>query len=46
MLTVHYKGRGIAGVYSKDLAETKVDQVHNAAEAGGYPLRLTVEPAD
>lgn len=46
MLTVHYKGRGLAGVYSKDMAETKVDQVHRAAEASGYPLRLTVEPAD
>lgn len=46
MLTVHYKGRGLAGVFSKDMAETKVDQVHRAAEASGYPLRLTVEPAD
>jgi ATP-dependent Clp protease adaptor protein ClpS len=46
MLTVHYKGRGMAGVFTKDMAETKVDQVHRAAEASGYPLRLTVEPAD
>jgi ATP-dependent Clp protease adaptor protein ClpS len=46
MLTVHYKGRGLAGVFTKDIAETKVDQVHRAAEASGFPLRLTVEPAD
>ncbi|MDP3279158.1 MAG: ATP-dependent Clp protease adaptor ClpS [Deltaproteobacteria bacterium] len=46
MLSVHYKQRGVAGVFSKDLAETKVDQVHRAAEARGYPLRLTAEPVD
>lgn len=46
MLTVHYKGSGVAGVYTKDVAETKVDQVHQAAEANGYPLRLTAEPVD
>ena len=46
MLSVHYKGSGVAGVYTKDLAETKVDQVHQAAEAYGYPLRLTAEPVD
>jgi ATP-dependent Clp protease adaptor protein ClpS len=46
MLTVHYKGRGVAGVYSKDIAETKVDQVHRYAEARGYPLRLSTEPEE
>jgi ATP-dependent Clp protease adaptor protein ClpS len=46
MLTVHYKGRGVAGVYSKDIAETKVDQVHRFAEAQGMPLRLSTEPEE
>jgi ATP-dependent Clp protease adaptor protein ClpS len=46
MLTVHYKGRGLAGVYTKDIAESKVDQVHRVAEAHGYPLRLTIEPVN
>lgn len=46
MLTVHYKGRGVAGVYPKDIAETKVDQVHRYAEAHGMPLRLSTEPEE
>ncbi len=46
MLTVHHKGQGIAGVYPRDLAETKVDQVHRHAESSGFPLRLSAEPID
>ena len=46
MLTVHYKGRGVAGVYTRDIAESKVDQVHKYAEAEGMPLRLSAEPED
>jgi ATP-dependent Clp protease adaptor protein ClpS len=46
MLTVHYKGRGVAGVYTRDIAESKVDQVHRFAEAQGMPLRLSAEPED
>ena len=46
MLTVHFKGRGVAGIYARDIAESKVDQVHRYAEAQGYPLRLTAEPED
>lgn len=46
MLTVHYKGRGVAGVYTRDIAESKVDQVHRFAESHGYPLRLSSEPED
>jgi ATP-dependent Clp protease adaptor protein ClpS len=44
MLSVHHKGHGVAGVYTKDVAETKVDQVHDYAKEHGMPLRLTVEP--
>ncbi len=44
MLSVHHKGQGTAGVYTKDVAETKVDQVHSFAKEHGMPLRLTAEP--
>jgi len=46
MLTVHYKGRGVAGVYTRDIAESKVDQVHRYAEAHGMPLKLSAEPEE
>ena len=46
MLTVHHKGHGIAGIYSKDVAETKVHQVTSFAQDHGMPLKLTAEPAD
>ena len=43
MLAIHKSGLGIAGVYVLDVAETKVAQVHVAAEQRGYPLRAGVE---
>jgi ATP-dependent Clp protease adaptor protein ClpS len=45
MLDVHKKGRGIVGVYTWDIAVTKMEQVHAAAEANNYPLKCIVEPA-
>ncbi|MDR2521223.1 MAG: ATP-dependent Clp protease adaptor ClpS [Spirochaetaceae bacterium] len=45
MLDVHKKGRGVAGCYSKDIALTKMNQVHAAAENNGFPLRCIVEKA-
>ncbi len=45
MLSVHHKGQGIAGVYSKDVAETKVHEVTGYAQDSGMPLKLTAEPA-
>ena len=44
MLSVHHKGSGVAGVYTKDVAETKVTEVQSYAKEQGMPLRLTVEP--
>ena len=46
MLLVHTHGRGVAGVYSRDVAETKVHEVHELAKENGMPLKLTVEPED
>lgn len=45
MLTIHRKGRGVAGTYSKDIAESKAAQVTDFARSNEAPLMLTVEPA-
>ncbi|MEM1183289.1 MAG: ATP-dependent Clp protease adaptor ClpS [Acidobacteriota bacterium] len=44
MLQVHHKGAGVAGVYPKDVAETKVAEVEAEARVMGMPLRLSTEP--
>ena len=43
MLEVHQKGAGLAGVYTRDVAETKVDQVIEYARINDYPLQCTLE---
>ena len=43
MLQIHRGGLGVAGVYTQDIAETKVAMVHQAAERRGYPLRAGTE---
>jgi len=44
MLDVHKKGKGVVGVYTWDIAATKVEQVHAAAMANEFPLRCVIEP--
>src|SRR5687768_7761848 len=46
MLTVHHKGKGVAGVYTRDIAETKAQQTMDYAAKHGFPLRVTAEPCD
>ena len=45
MLKIHHEGRGVCGVYSKDVAATKVELVLAAARRGGHPLQCTMESA-
>ena len=44
MLTVHKKGSASVGLYPRDVAETKVDQVTKHAREHGMPLLVTAEP--
>ncbi len=44
MLEVHQKGAGIAGVYTRDVGETKVEQVIEYARINEYPLQCALEP--
>jgi ATP-dependent Clp protease adaptor protein ClpS len=43
MMNVHRKGVGECGVFPHEIAETKVDTVHNLARESGYPLRCSME---
>jgi ATP-dependent Clp protease adaptor protein ClpS len=43
MLQVHHKGIGVAGVYPREVAETKVAEVTGEARSQGMPLLLTLE---
>jgi ATP-dependent Clp protease adaptor protein ClpS len=45
MLKIHHEGRAICGVYSKDVATTKVELVLAAAKRAGHPLQCTLEVA-
>jgi ATP-dependent Clp protease adaptor protein ClpS len=45
MLKIHHDGRGVCGVYSKDVASTKVELVLAAARRGGHPLQCIMEAA-
>lgn len=45
MLKIHHDGRGVCGVYTKDVAATKVELVLAAARRGGHPLQCIMEAA-
>ena len=45
MLNVHQQGIGIAGVYTREVAETKVAIVHDLAGKNEYPLKCSLERA-
>ncbi len=46
MLKIHLDGRGVCGVYSHEIAETKVAQVMDAANSAGHPLQAVTEPVE
>ena len=43
MLNVHTKGKGVCGVYTRDVAETKVEQVNDYSRQNQHPLLCTME---
>ena len=45
MLQVHTQGKGVCGVYSREIAETKVAQVNDYARENHHPLLCTMEYA-
>ncbi len=44
MLHVHYTGVGVAGVFTREVAETKIALVERLAREREYPLHLSMEP--
>lgn len=43
MLAVHNEGIGVCGVFTAEVAETKVETVHRLAKRAGFPLRCSME---
>ena len=44
MLNVHQSGRGVCGVFTREIAEMKVRDVLEVAKRQGHPLQCTMEP--
>lgn len=44
MLQVHFSGKAVCGVFTRDIAETKVTLVNRFAHENEYPLRCIMEP--
>ncbi len=45
MLTVHYQGKAVCGIYTAEIAETKVMQVNQYAQKHQHPLLCSLEQA-
>lgn len=45
MLTVHYQGKAVCGIFTAEIAETKVMQVNQYARKQNHPLMCTMEQA-
>ncbi len=43
MLNVHNNGVGVCGIYTMEVAETKVSMVRDLAQSNGYPLKCSME---
>jgi ATP-dependent Clp protease adaptor protein ClpS len=43
MMQVHTQGRALCGMYTHEVAETKVETVHELAREAGFPLRASLE---
>lgn len=43
MLQIHHQGKGLCGIYTRDIAETKQQQVQQRAEQAQFPLMCTIE---
>ncbi|MFW5920422.1 MAG: ATP-dependent Clp protease adaptor ClpS [Polyangiales bacterium] len=46
MLHVHHNGVGVAGLYTREIAETKMRTTESLARKHEYPLRLSIEPEE
>ena len=46
MLQVHHSDKAVVGIYTYDIAVSKMQKATNMARENGFPLRLTVEPED
>lgn len=45
MLNVHKRGIGVCGIFTAEVAETKVEMVHHLAKKNGFPLQCSLEEA-
>ncbi len=43
MLHVHRKGKGLAGIYTREIAENKINNTHELARKFSYPLKCSME---